>query len=45
MDAAAAAETEAGRLRMRTAFEQSCRYELGFFDAPRVYARPGTGDG
>ncbi|MCG2624397.1 bifunctional hydroxymethylpyrimidine kinase/phosphomethylpyrimidine kinase [Arthrobacter sp. I2-34] len=39
MDAAAAAESEAGRLRMRTAFEQSCRYELDFFDAPRVYAR------
>lgn len=38
MDAAAAAETAAGRQRMRTAFEQSCRYELDFFDAPRVYA-------
>jgi hydroxymethylpyrimidine/phosphomethylpyrimidine kinase len=38
MDAAAVAETAAGRLRMRTAFEQSCRYELDFFDAPRVHA-------
>lgn len=44
MDAAAASETEAGRLRMRTAFEQSCRYELDFFDAPRVYALQGSGD-
>ncbi|NKX51028.1 bifunctional hydroxymethylpyrimidine kinase/phosphomethylpyrimidine kinase, partial [Arthrobacter deserti] len=40
MDRAAAAETAAGRLRMRAAFEQSCRYELDFFDAARVHASP-----
>jgi len=45
MDAAAAAETEAGRLRMLAAFEQSCRYELDFFDAPRVHARPRAAGG
>lgn len=37
-DDAAQAASEVERQAMRLAFRQSCRYEVDFFDAPRVHA-------
>jgi hydroxymethylpyrimidine/phosphomethylpyrimidine kinase len=39
-DAAARAASETERQAMRLAFRQSCRYEVEFFDAPRLHAEP-----
>lgn len=39
-DAAARAASGTERQAMRTAFRQSCRYEVDFFDAPRLHAAP-----
>ena len=39
-DDAALAASETERQAMRTAFRQSCRYEVEFFDAPRLHAAP-----
>jgi hydroxymethylpyrimidine/phosphomethylpyrimidine kinase len=39
-DDAAQAASAAERQAMRLAFRQSCRYEVDFFDAPRVHAAP-----
>ena len=39
-DAAARAASETERQAMRVAFRQSCRYEVDFFDAPRLHAAP-----
>ena len=39
-DDAARAASETERQAMRLAFRQSCRYEVEFFDAPRLHAEP-----
>ncbi|MFF1383097.1 bifunctional hydroxymethylpyrimidine kinase/phosphomethylpyrimidine kinase [Arthrobacter sp. NPDC058288] len=39
-DDAARAASAAERRAMRLAFRQSCRYEVEFFDAPRLHAAP-----
>jgi hydroxymethylpyrimidine/phosphomethylpyrimidine kinase len=39
-DDAARAASETERQAMRLAFRQSCRYEVEFFDAPRLHAAP-----
>ncbi|WP_307047589.1 bifunctional hydroxymethylpyrimidine kinase/phosphomethylpyrimidine kinase [Arthrobacter oryzae] len=39
-DDAARAASEAERQAMRLVFRQSCRYEVEFFDAPRLHAGP-----
>ena len=41
-DDAARAASAAERQAMTLAFKQSCRYEVDFFDAPRVHAEPDT---
>lgn len=39
-DVAARTASETERHAMRVAFRQSCRYEVDFFDAPRLHAEP-----